>query len=98
MRRLSLGAFAILLASGCVSESKYEDSKARERDLAWRLEAAEKSSKTEDSEKRTLLKKIEVLEEDNKVAREKLALANDALKDAKTTVDEELKARLAELQ
>lgn len=98
MRRLSLGVFALLLSSGCVSESKFEDLKSRERDLAWRLEAAEKASKTEDSEKRTLLKKIDVLEEDNKIAREKLALANEALKDAKTSVDEELKARLAELQ
>ena len=98
MRRLSVGVFAIFLASGCVSESKYEDLKARERDLAWRLEAAEKASSTEDSEKKTLLKKIEVLEEEGRVAREKLALANDALKDAKKDVDEELKARLAELQ
>ncbi len=98
MRRLGLGAFALLLASGCVSESKYEDLKSRERDLAWRLDAAEKASRTEDAEKRTLLKKIQVLEDDNKVAREKLALANEALSTAKTNVDEELKARLAELQ
>jgi flagellar motor protein MotB len=98
MRRVSLGAFALLLASGCVSESKYEDMNAKAKDLAWRLEAAEKASKTEDAEKRTLLKKIEVLEEEGRVAREKLALANDALKDAKKDVDEELKARLAELQ
>ena len=47
MKRLTLGgAFALLLASGCVSESKSEDLRSRERDLAWRLDAAEKSSKT----------------------------------------------------
>lgn len=98
MRHLSFAVFALLLASGCVSQTKYDDMESRARDLAWRLDAAEKSTRTDDSEKKTLLRRIEVLEEDNKVAREKLALANQALQDAKKDVDEELKARLAELQ
>jgi flagellar motor protein MotB len=98
MRRLSFCVFALFLASGCVSQSKYEDLKAKETDEAWRLEAANKVTHTAEAEKKTLLKRIELLEEEGKVAREKLVLANQALQDSKKDVDEELKARLAELQ
>jgi flagellar motor protein MotB len=99
MKPFALLATLILVAgTGCVSQSRYEDLKAHDKDLAWRLEAQEKQVTTVEAEKKTLERTIEVMKEDNKVAREKLALANDALKDAKKDVDEELKARLAELQ
>src|SRR5689334_21406542 len=99
MRRLSFGAFVLLLASvGCVSSGQLEESKSRERDLQWRLDAAEKTARTVEAEKKTLQREIEVLQEDNKVARERLALANQTLQDANKDVDGDLKDRLAELQ
>ncbi len=98
MRPISFLVLALLLGSGCVSQSKYDESMAREKELAWQLEAAKKAGKTESAEEKTLLKKIEVLEDENKANREKLAIATQSLQDAKKDVDEELRARLAELQ
>lgn len=100
MKRSGLGLLAtgLVLASGCVSQKAFDDVKAHEAELAWRCDVAEKSVLKLESDKKLAQREADVSREDARCAREKLALANDALRDAKKEVDEELKARLAELQ
>jgi flagellar motor protein MotB len=99
MRITSLGALAAsLLLAGCASERELNELKARNAELAFRADVADKATTRAEGDKRLAQREAELLREDARLVREKLALANDALRDVKKDVDEELKARLAELQ
>jgi chemotaxis protein MotB len=99
MKLTSLGLLATgLLATGCVSQGRFDAVKTHEAELTWRVDAADKSVTRLESDKKMAQREAELAKDEARVLREKLALANDALKDAKKDVDEELKARLAELQ
>ncbi|MBI3723083.1 OmpA family protein [bacterium] len=95
----ALGLLAALTcATGCVAQEEYDDVVAKNKVLNWRVEIAERASQKAEAERRLSLRETDLAREDTRVLRERLALANDALRDAKKDVDEELKARLAELQ
>src|SRR4051794_2032906 len=100
MKLTSLGGLLAtgLLATGCVSQTRFDALKTHETELAWRVDAADKSVTRLESDKNMAQREADLAREEARVLREKLALANDAMKDAKKDVDEELKARLAELQ
>jgi len=99
MKRTALGLLATLtVVTGCVSQEEYDEVAAKNKVLGWRVDIAERASQKADAERKMALRETDLAREDARVLRERLALANDALRDAKKDVDEELKARLAELQ
>ena len=95
--RLSL-LFSLTLATGCVSQVRFDEVKQHEQELIWKIDVTEKAAQKAESEKKLVARELELQKEDTKILREKLALANDAVKDTRKECDEELKARLAELQ
>src|SRR5580658_6401973 len=102
MKLKGLGVLASLsllsLGTGCVSSGRYDDLKQREQELAWRCEVQERATLKAESEKKLAQRETELAKEDTRIFRERLVLANEALKDTRKEVDEELKNRLAELQ
>jgi chemotaxis protein MotB len=97
MKRFTL-LLPLLLGTGCVSQTNFDELKRHDQELAWKLEISDKAQAKLDSEKKMIARELELSREDGKVLREKLAFANDQVKDTKSQCDEELKARLAELQ
>ena len=107
MKRMALGLVPLgLLGTGCVSQARYDDLAHREKELSWRADAAEKLNQKLEAEKKVAQRETDCARDEARALREKLSLSGDALKEARREaaqqarreVDEELKARIAELQ
>jgi chemotaxis protein MotB len=89
---------SLSIATGCVSQGRFDDVKQHEAELSWRCEVAEKATIKAENEKKLLARELELAKEDSRILHERLANAQDAIKDTKKECDEELKSRLSELQ
>lgn len=95
MRRFT--SFALLplaLAAGCTNTEMYEE---QIRDRTWRLDAAEQACELAMIDKTRTQKELELAVQRERVLNEKLALAYDALREARTKLDSGLHDRLTEL-
>jgi chemotaxis protein MotB len=93
-RKLSLFLLPLLFASGCASTEPFEE---QIRELTWRLNASEQAAEQATVDKRLAEREVAIARGDNKVLNEKLALAFDALREARARVDETLHDRVTEL-
>jgi chemotaxis protein MotB len=97
VRPLVLLAF-LAASGGCVSSSRFDDMKEENRELKWKLDAAERVCQKAENDKVLAQRELRLAREDFKIEQEKLALSDNALNRTKAQMDEELKARLEELQ
>ncbi|MGE0707068.1 MAG: OmpA family protein [Planctomycetota bacterium] len=86
--------FLLLAAAGCSSAEPLEE---RIRELNWQLDASEQAAEQSSVDKRLAQRELELARNNGKVLQEKLALAYDALREARTRLDESLKDRLTQL-
>lgn len=95
MKRIAIYALICLpFTAGCASTEPLEE---RIRELSWRLDAAEKSSEQATVDKQLAKREVSLSAKTNRVLKERLALAYDALREARTKLDEGLQDRLTEL-
>src|SRR5262249_35933344 len=97
VRPLVLLAF-LAASGGCVSSSRFDMVKEENRELKWKLEAAERVSMKAEADKQLAQRDLKLARDDFRIEQEKLALSDNALQRTKAQMDEELKARLEELQ
>lgn len=88
-----LSSFA-LFGAGCSSTEPLEE---RIVELNWQLDSAEQASEQATVDKRLAEKELELATKEGKVLKEKLALAYDALREARTRLDERLPDRVNQL-
>jgi chemotaxis protein MotB len=81
-------------ASGCSSAEPLEE---RIRELNWQLDSAEQATEQANVDKRLAQRELELARGNTRVSHEKLALAYDALREARTQLDESLGDRLTSL-
>lgn len=95
LKRLSPFFFLMALyTSGCSSTEPLE---ARIVELNWQLDASEQASEQATVDKRLAERELELAQKDSRVQKEKLALAYDALREARTRLDERLPDRVNQL-
>lgn len=97
VRPLVLLAF-LAASGGCVSSSRFDDMKEENRELKWKLEACERSAMKAEADKQLAQRELKLARDDIRIEREKLALSDNELHRTKAEMDQELKARLEELQ
>lgn len=83
-----------LLAAGCSNTEPLED---RIVELNWQIDSAEQASEQANVDKRLAERETEIARKDARVLKEKLALAYDALREARTRLDERLPERVNQL-
>lgn len=93
-RALTLSLLPLLLAAGCSSTEPFQD---QIRELTWRCDAADQAAEQATVDKRLAEREVNLARGENKVLHEKLALAYDALREAKARANEELHDRVTEL-
>ncbi len=93
-RKLLFAALPLVFAAGCSNAEMYE---ARIRDDEWRIDAAQKQAEQAEIDKKLAQKEVELARNKNSVLSERLALAYDALREARTKLDEGLADRMTEL-
>lgn len=96
MRRPSLLLSFVLCAgaAGCSSTEPYEK---REKELLWKLDAAEQAAEQSEVDKRLAQKEVELAQSKVHVLNERLALAYDAVREARAKLDAGLHDRLQQL-
>ena len=95
LKRLSPFFFLLTLYSaGCANTEPLEE---RIVELNWQLDAAEQSSEQATVDKRLAERELELAQKEARVQKEKLALAYDALREARTRLDERLPDRVSQL-
>lgn len=94
MRRLTLAVLPLLLAAGCSSTEPYEK---REKELLWKLDAAEQAAEQSEVDKRLAQREVELAQSKVNVLNERLALAYDAVREARAKLDQGLHDRLTQL-
>ena len=95
MKHLTLFAATLFLcATGCSSTEPLEE---RIRELNWQLDSAEQATEQANVDKRLAQRELEIAKGDARANKEKLALAYDALREARTKLDERLQERLSQL-
>jgi len=92
--RLALALAPLAFAAGCSSTEPFEK---QIRELTWRLDSAEQAAEQATVDKRLAEREVILSHQENRVLQEKLALANDAVREARAHVDETLHERLTEL-
>jgi len=85
---------AFLLTAGCASTEPLE---AHIQELEWKLDSAEQAAEQSTVDKRLAEREVEQTKKDAQMLKERLALAYDALREARTKLDEGLKDRITEL-
>jgi len=93
-RFLTMFLLPVLFTSGCASTEPFEE---QIRELTWRNNAAEQAAEQATVDKRLAEREVEIARADNKILQEKLALAFDALREARARMDETLHDRVTEL-
>lgn len=84
----------LLLAAGCTTTAPLED---RIREISWKADATARAAEKAAVERRLAERELQIARTDNKVLKEKLSLAYDAVRDAKARLDERLADRITEL-
>lgn len=84
----------LLFAAGCSSTEPFEE---QIRELTWRENAANQAAEQAAVDKRLAEREVSIARADNKILQEKLALAYDALREARARMDETLHDRVTEL-
>lgn len=93
-RRFMIAILPLALAAGCSNAEKYED---QLREYAWKLDAAEQAAEQATVDKARADTELVLAQKNNRVMQERLALAYDALREARTKMDSGLHDRLTEL-
>lgn len=93
-RRFTIAILPLALAAGCSNTEKWE---AELRAAHWKLDAAEQAAEQATVDKRLAEKEVELSQKNARVLQERLALAYDALREARTKLDSGLHDRLTEL-
>ncbi len=94
MKRHILLLPALLFAAGCSSTEPLEE---RIRELTWTLNASEKAAEQLAVDKGLAAKEVDLARRENAVLKEKLAVAYDAVRDARAKLDEGLADRITQL-
>ncbi len=94
LKRLSFLLIPLLFASGCASTEPFEE---QIRSLKWDLDAAEQRAEQATVDKSLAEREVTFVQKDARILQERLALAYDALRVARTKLDEGLQDRLTEL-
>jgi chemotaxis protein MotB len=94
LKKLCLAALPLLLASGCTSTEPFEEQIRAER---FRADSAEQSAEQATVDKRLAEQELSAAQADARVLKEKLAIAYDALREARARLDEGLQDRLTQL-
>lgn len=96
MRRPSL-LLCLFLAAGAAGCSSTEPYEKREKELLWKLDAAEQAAEQAEVDKRLAQKEVELAQSKVHVLNERLALAYDAVREARARLDAGLHDRLQQL-
>ena len=91
---LWLTTFPLVLAAGCTSTAPLED---RIQEITWKMDATARAAEKATVDKRLAERELEIARTDNRVLKERLAIAYDAVRDAKARLDERLADRITEL-
>ncbi|MBL4849949.1 MAG: OmpA family protein [Planctomycetes bacterium] len=83
-----------LAAAGCSNTEPLED---RIVELNWQIDSAEQASEQSTVDKRLAQRELELSQKGSRVLKERLALAYDALREARTRLDERLPERVNQL-
>ncbi len=81
-------AALVSLGSGCVSLQEHEEMKKKLRDTAWTLERADQANASKDQKLLLLENQIGVKDGELSILRQKLGRAEDALRNARSEIDE----------
>lgn len=93
-RRFSIAILPLALAAGCSSTDKWEAALREER---WKRDAAEQAAEQAMIDKVRADQELALAQKNNRVLQERLALAYDALREARAKLDAGLHDRLTEL-
>lgn len=93
-KRIRLAVAPLILAAGCASTEPYEK---QVQELTWGKNAAEQAAEQAVVDKRLAEREVQIQMKQVRVLQEKLALAYDALREARAQMDEKLHDRLTEL-
>lgn len=93
-RRFTFALLPLALAAGCTNVEQYED---QIRELSFHRDAAEQAAEQAIINQRLAEKELELQAKKTRVQEEKLALAYDALREARTRLDTGLHDRLTQL-
>src|SRR5688500_18967661 len=93
-RRFTFALLPLAFAAGCSNTEVWEE---RERMLLWKLDAAEQAAEQATVNQRLVEKELSIAQQRERVNAQKLALAYDALRDARTKLDSGLHDRLTQL-
>ena len=93
-RKLLFAALPLVFAAGCSNAELYE---ARIHKLEWDVDSAQKQAEQAEKDKILAQKEVELSHNKNGILSERLALAYDALREARTKLDEGLADRMTEL-
>ena len=84
----------LLFASGCSSTEPLEE---RIREMTWRLDASEQAAEQATIDKSLAEREVDLSKKQGQVYQERLALAYDALREARAQLDEGLQDRITQL-
>ncbi len=93
-RRFTIAILPLALAAGCSSTETWE---ADLREARWKQDSAEQAAEQATIDKVRADKELELAQKNNRVLQERLALAYDALREARAKQDVSLHDRLTEL-
>lgn len=93
-RRFTIAILPLALAAGCSNTEKWE---AELRETRWKLDAAEQAAEQATIDKVRADQELTLAQKNSRVLQERLALAYDALREARTKLDSGLHDRLTEL-
>ncbi len=93
-KRLSILFLPALLVCGCTSVEPYEQ---RIQELTWRAGAAEQAAEQAAVDSKLAEREVDLAQKKNRVLKEQLALAYDALREARASMDTRLQERITAL-